>query len=129
MPHQQSRDEIFKPRRGAGNYAFADVKYKGDWMRRPISNDEIAWLAKILIRLSDWLNESLGLNQAESNQVSSTVSYVEVSADVAAHIWGPYKALKVFLCTIGSWFLFLGAASLGCMRKHGLRVNHQRVIL
>lgn len=123
MPHQQSRDEIFKPRRGAGNYAFADVKYKGDWMRRPISNDEIAWLAKMLIRLSDWLNESLGLNQAESNQVSSTVSYVEVSADVAAHIWGPYKALKVFLCTIGSWFLFLGAASLGCMRKHGLRVN------
>ena len=122
VPHQQSRDEIFKPRR-AGNHAFADVKYKGDWMRRPISNDEIAWLAKMLIRLSDWLNESLGLNQAESNQVSSTVSYVEVSADVAAHIWGPYKALKVFLCTIGSWFLFLGAASLGCMRKYGLRVN------
>ncbi|KAG5028333.1 hypothetical protein JHK82_011954 [Glycine max] len=121
VPHQQSRDEIFKPRR-AGNHAFADVKYKGDWMRRPISNDEIAWLAKMLIRLSDWLNESLGLNQAESSQVSSAVSYVEVSADVA-HICGPSEALKFFLCTIGSWFLFLGAASLGCMRKYGLRVN------
>ncbi|TKY55472.1 Sphingomyelin phosphodiesterase 4 [Spatholobus suberectus] len=121
MPHQQSRDEIFKPRR-AGNHAFADVKYKGDWMRRPISNDEIAWLAKILIRLSNWLNESLGLNHAETSQVSSTVSYVEVSADVA-HICGPSEALKVFFCTIGSWFLFLGAASLGLMRKYGLRVN------
>nr|KYP55417.1 Sphingomyelin phosphodiesterase 4 [Cajanus cajan] len=121
MPHQQSRDEIFKPRR-VGYHASSDVKYKGDWMRRPISNDEIAWLAKMLIRLSDWLNESLGLNQAESNQVSSTVSYVEVSTDVA-HICGPSEAVKVFLCTIGSWFLFLGAASLGLMRKYGLRVN------
>ncbi|RDX72381.1 hypothetical protein CR513_48145, partial [Mucuna pruriens] len=121
MPHQQSRDEIFKPRR-AGNRAFADVKYKGDWMRRPISNDEIAWLAKMFIRLSDRLNESLGLNQAESGQVSSTVSYVEVSADVA-HICGPSEALRVFFCTIGSWLLFWGAASLGLMRKYGLRVN------
>ncbi|KAK7386257.1 hypothetical protein VNO78_26362 [Psophocarpus tetragonolobus] len=121
MVYQQSRDEIFKPRR-AGNYAFSGVKYKGDWMRRPISNDEIAWLAKILIRLSDWLNESLGLNQADSSQVSSPVSYVEVSADVA-HICGPSEALKVFFCTIGSWILFLGAASLGFMRRYGLRVN------
>ncbi|KAL2321550.1 hypothetical protein Fmac_025929 [Flemingia macrophylla] len=120
MRHQQSRDEIFKPRR-AGNPASSDVKYKGDWMRRPISNDEIAWFAKMLIRLSDWLNESLGLNQAESSHVS-TVSYVEVSTDVA-HIWGPSEALKVFFCTIGSWFLILGDASLGLMRKHGLRVN------
>ncbi|XP_027336180.1 uncharacterized protein LOC113850055 [Abrus precatorius] len=119
--HQQSRDEIFKPRR-AGNHAFAVVKYKGDWMRRPISNDEIAWLAKVLIRLSDWLNESLGLNQAESIQASSTCSYVEVSTDVA-HVCGPSEALKVFFCTIGSWFLFLGAASLGLMRKYGMRVN------
>lgn len=121
VPHQQSRHEIFKPRI-AGNHAFADVKYKGDWMRRPISNDEIAWLAKVLIRLSDWLNENLGLNQPESSHISSPVSYVEVSADVA-HICGPSEALKVFFCTIGSWFLFLGAASLGFMRKCGLRVN------
>lgn len=121
MPHQQSRDEIFKPRR-AGNHVLGDVKYKGDWMRRPISDDEIAWLAKMLVRLSDWLNKTLGLNQAQNSQVSSTVSYVEVSADVA-HICGPSDALKVFLYTIGSWFLFLGTASLGLMRKCGLRVN------
>ncbi|KAK7330790.1 hypothetical protein VNO77_24990 [Canavalia gladiata] len=121
VPHQQSRDEIFKPRR-AGNHTFADVKYKGDWMRRPISNDEIAWLAKVLVRLSDWMNESLGLNQASSCQASSTCSYVDVSTD-AAHICGPLEALKVFFCTIGSWFLFLGAASMGLMRKYGMRVN------
>ncbi|XP_047180970.1 uncharacterized protein LOC124847504 [Vigna umbellata] len=121
VPHQQSRYDIFKPRI-AGNHVFADVKYKGDWMRRPISNDEIAWLAKVLIRLSDWLNKNLGLNQAESSQISSPVSYVELSADIA-HVCGPSEALKVFFCTIGSWFLFFGAASLGFMRKYGLRVN------
>ncbi|KAK7251777.1 hypothetical protein RIF29_35288 [Crotalaria pallida] len=123
MQHPQSRDEIFKPRRGAGNHAYLNVKYKGDWMRRPISNDEIAWLAKVLIRLSDWLNESLKLNQAETtHQVSSKCSYVEVSTDVA-HICGPSETLKVIFCTISSWFLFLGAASLGFLRKYGLRVN------
>lgn len=121
VPHQQSRYDIFKPRI-AGNHVLADVKYKGDWMRRPISNDEIAWLAKVLIRLSDWLNKNLGLNQAESSEISSPVSYVELSADVA-HVCGPSEALKVFFCTIGSWFLFFGAASLGFMRKYGLRVN------
>ena len=121
MQHQQCRDEIFKPRR-AGNLAFVDVKYKGDWMRRPISSDEIAWLAKVLIRLSDWLNESLGLNQAESSQVSTASPYVEVSPDVA-HIYGPSEALKVFLLTVGSWFLLVGAGCLGLMRRYGLRVN------
>ncbi|OIW10358.1 hypothetical protein TanjilG_28109 [Lupinus angustifolius] len=121
MRHQQSRDDIFKPRR-VGNHAFTDVKYKGDWIRRPISNDEIAWLAKVLIRLSDWLNESLKLNQPASTEVSSKCSYVEVPTDVT-HICGPTEPLKVFFCAISSWFLFLGAATLSFMRKYGLRVN------
>lgn len=130
IQHQQSRDEIFKPRR-AGNRMCTDVKYKGDWMRRPISSDEIAWLAKVLVWLSDWMNENLGLNQSEislrlnetnNSKSSSPCSYVEVSPDVT-HICGPSEALKAFLCTICSWFLFVGAACLGFMRKNGLRVN------
>lgn len=130
MQHQQSRDEIFNPRR-VGNRVCMDVKYKGDWMRRPISSDEIAWLAKVLVWLSDWLNgnlglnqtePTLGLNQTETSKSSSTCSYVEVSTDVA-DICGPSEALKAFLCTICSWFLFLGAAFVGFMRKYGLRVN------
>ncbi|XP_058757698.1 uncharacterized protein LOC131630972 [Vicia villosa] len=130
IQHQQSRDEIFKPRR-SGNRMYTDIKYKGDWMRRPISSDEIAWLAKVLVWLSDWLNENLGLNQSEislrlnetnNSKSSSTCSYVEVSTDVT-HISGPSEVLKAFLCTICSWFLFVGAACLGFMRKNGLRVN------
>lgn len=119
--HQRCHDEIFTPRR-AGNHAFSNVKYKGDWMTRPISNDEIAWLAKLLVRVSAWLNENLGLNQAESSPMGSTSPYVEVSTDVA-HVCGPSETLKVFFCAVGSWLLFLGAASMELMRKHGLRVN------
>ncbi|KAK4262581.1 hypothetical protein QN277_028126 [Acacia crassicarpa] len=119
--YQQSHDEIFKPRR-AGKHAFTDFQYKGDWMKRPVSNNEIAWLAKLLVRLSAWLNDSLGLNQAESSQVDSAWSYVEVSPDVT-HVCGPSEPLKVFFSAVGSWLLFLGGASLGLMRKYGLRVN------
>lgn len=119
--HQQSHDEIFKPRR-AGKHAITDFQYKGDWMNRPISNDEIAWLAKLLIWLSAWLNDSLGLNQAESSQGDSGLSYVELTTDVT-RVCGPSEALKVFFCAVGSWLLFLGGASLGLMRKYGLRIN------
>ncbi|KAJ7944726.1 Sphingomyelin phosphodiesterase [Quillaja saponaria] len=118
---QQSRDEIFKPRRG-GNHALDNMKYRGDWMNRPISNDEVAWLAKLLVRLSAWLNESVQLNQAEISQVAPTGSYVEVSTDVA-NVCGPSETLKVVLCAVGSWFLLFGAGAVRLMRKYGLRVN------
>ncbi|KAI4315229.1 hypothetical protein L6164_028063 [Bauhinia variegata] len=101
--NQQSRDEIFKPRR-AGSPALTDIKYKGDWMKRPISNDEIAWLAKLLVRLSVWLNESLGLNQAESSQVGPTWSYVEVSSDLAG-VWGLSDAVKMALLFVNGRLL------------------------
>lgn len=119
--HLQSRDEIFKPRR-VGNQALADVKYKGDWMKRPISDDEVAWLAKVLVWLSSWLNESLGLNQTESCNVDPKWSYVEVSTDVG-NVCGPTETMKMVLCAIGSWFLMLGGTVVRLMRKHGLRVN------
>ncbi|CAL5429640.1 unnamed protein product [Camellia sinensis] len=73
---QESRNDIFKPRR-VGKGRSADIEFKGDWMKRPISNDEVAWLAKLLVSLSGWLNENLGLNQGEN---SPALSYVEVSA-------------------------------------------------
>ncbi|KAM5572983.1 hypothetical protein ABKV19_012830 [Rosa sericea] len=111
----QPRDEIFKPRR-VGNYALSDIKYKGDWMKRPISDDEVAWLAKLLVLFSCWLNEILGLNQTESNQVGSTHSYVKVpSSDVSG--------IKAMLGAVGSWILMLGVGVVRLVRKRGLRVN------
>ncbi|XP_050227453.1 uncharacterized protein LOC126677059 [Mercurialis annua] len=139
----QSRDELFKPRR-SGNQAWADVKYKGDWMKRPISDDEVSWLAKLLVWLSDklndslglnqaqcsdivpeWsekLNDSLGLNQAQSSDIVPKWSYVEVSSDME-NVCGPTDTIKLMLCAIGSWFLALCAAATRFMRQHGLRVN------
>lgn len=121
--HQQARDEVFNPRR-AGSHALADVKYKGDWMKRPISDDEVAWLAKLFVWLSDWLNENLGINHSENSQVSSpSCHYVEVSSDDAVNVCGPAESAKAVLCALGSWFLILGMTVVRIMRKHGLRVN------
>uniref|UniRef100_A0A5B7AYY4 Putative sphingomyelin phosphodiesterase 4 n=1 Tax=Davidia involucrata TaxID=16924 RepID=A0A5B7AYY4_DAVIN len=117
----QSRDEVFKPRRD-GNCMFADVKYKGDWMKRPICSDEVAWLAKLLVTLSAWLNDSLGLNQGESGCVDPTWSYVDVSGDVR-NVCGATETMKVMLCSLGTWLITSRGAAVSFMRKHGLRVN------
>ncbi|KAF8412961.1 hypothetical protein HHK36_000933 [Tetracentron sinense] len=119
---QHTRDEIFKPR-GVWNHTLADVKYKGDWMKRPISDGEIAWLARLLVRLSDWLNESFGLNHGESSHVNPSWSYAEVSSDEVVQVGGPTEVMRMVLCSIGSWLLVLGLAVLKFMRQHGLRVN------
>lgn len=119
-PHHQSRDELFKPRR-IGNGSITYIKYKGDWMRRPISDDEVAWLAKFLIQLSTWLNESLGLYHREGAH-TNTCSYVEVPQDVMNE-YGMLDSLKVVMCCIASWFLALRLAISRLMIKHGLKVN------
>ncbi|KAL6279997.1 hypothetical protein ACE6H2_016878 [Prunus campanulata] len=118
----QHRDEIFKPRR-VGNHTLGDIKYKGDWMKRPISDDEVAWLAKVLVLFSDWLNECLGLNRTESSQADPTWSYVEVSGDVLGNVCGPADTIKAVFGAVGSWLLMLGVAVVRLMRKHGVRVN------
>ncbi|CAN4078002.1 unnamed protein product [Withania somnifera] len=115
------RDEIFKPR-SFGNSAMVDIKYKGDWMKRPISDDEIGWLAKVLVKLSGWLNESLGLSQAESCQESPSWSYGDLSSD-GGSIRGPRETTKFVLCSFISWLLMLRGAGARFMREHGFRVN------
>ncbi|KAJ0049078.1 hypothetical protein Pint_15831 [Pistacia integerrima] len=119
---QQSRDEIFKPKR-VGNHALANIRYKGDWMKRPISDDEVAWLAKLLIWLSDWLNESFGLNQQERRDEGPKWPYVEVASDIVGNVDGPMETTKAVIYTIRSWLLMLVATSVKLMRKHGMRVN------
>ncbi|XVF10872.1 hypothetical protein REPUB_Repub07fG0220600 [Reevesia pubescens] len=118
---QYFRDEIFKPRR-VGHQTLADVTYKGEWMKRPISNDEVAWLAKLLIWLSSWLNESLGLNRPENSDVASKWSYVDVPGNTV-NVTGLGETMKTVVCFIGSWLLMMGTRTLRLMRKHGLRIN------
>ncbi|KAE8661835.1 transcription factor MYB82-like [Hibiscus syriacus] len=118
---QHIRDELFKPRR-VGNQTSANVTYRGDWMKRPISDDEVTWLAKLLIWLSSWLNESLGLNCPEDNDVDHKWSYVDLPGD-AVNLSRPGEIVKTLVCLIGSWLLMMGTTTTRLMRKHGLRIN------
>ncbi|KAK5777523.1 Sphingomyelin phosphodiesterase 4 [Gossypium arboreum] len=118
---QHTRDELFKPRR-VGNQTSANVTYKGDWMKRPISDVEVAWLAKLLIWLSSWLNESLGLDGPEDNDVGSKWFYVNIPGD-AVNLNGSGEIVKTLVCLIGSWLLMMGTTTTRLMRKHGLRIN------
>ncbi|OWM86419.1 hypothetical protein CDL15_Pgr021506 [Punica granatum] len=117
-----SREEIFRPRR-IGKRALANVKYRGDWMKRPVSDDEIAWLAKLLVQLSAWLNEAIGLDHAgESAEDGSKPSYVEVPTDEGS-VCGPVDTARTLLWAVGSWLVVVSSALVRLMRKHGVRVN------
>lgn len=119
-PHN-SRDEIFRPRR-MGKQTVASIRYRGDWMRRPVSDDEIAWLVKLLVQLSDWLNQAMGLDRAVTPEDSSKPLYVEVSADVAT-VSGPVEMVKMLLWAMALWLLVASRGLVRLMRKRGLRVN------
>ncbi|KAL5728376.1 sphingomyelin phosphodiesterase [Ranunculus cassubicifolius] len=132
---QAARDELFKPR-WVGNHKLIDVRYKGDWMKRPVSDGEISWLARLLVRLSDWLNEILGLNNhhhhrqinnepSTSTSTTSQVSYVDVSKDGhdSRTVEGMWDFIKVVLSSVGAFLVVFGMAVLRFMREHGLRVN------
>ncbi|KAJ6822222.1 uncharacterized protein M6B38_389945 [Iris pallida] len=117
------RGEVFTPKHpGVGERRWADVKYKGDWMRRPISDTEVAWLARFLIRLSDWLNDTLGLDRIDNNG-STGPTYVEVSQNEAAVVGSPKEAVAMVAALLGSWLSLFFQAVLKFMRVHGMRIN------
>ncbi|KAL0416268.1 UNVERIFIED_CONTAM: hypothetical protein Slati_3458700 [Sesamum latifolium] len=118
---QQSRDDIFKPR-SFGNQIGAEIKYKGDWMKRPASSDEIAWLASLLVSISGRLNEKLGLNRVVHTHRGAGWSYVEVQGGMRS-VYGPMETLKVVFYSLLSWIMWLVEAGVQFMRANGLRVN------
>ncbi|GJV69889.1 hypothetical protein Tco_1485398 [Tanacetum coccineum] len=120
---ENSQHEIFRPRT-AGNRPTTDIRYKGDWMKRPISNDEVAWLANLLVKLSGWLNETLGLCPSENSHVgAATWSYVEVSGGTGANVCGPKDTMRLVLGAVCTWLITLGREAMKFMREHGMRVN------
>ncbi|KAK9668001.1 hypothetical protein RND81_13G027900 [Saponaria officinalis] len=121
IQRQQLRDDLFKPRRVLNGGSVPHVKYTGDWLRRPISDDEVAWLAKILIPLSIWVNESLGLYQTRT-EINDTPSYVEVPTDVVRE-YGVPDSMRAVIVSVTSWFYSMWLAIARVMIKHGLKVN------
>ncbi|KAL6001750.1 hypothetical protein ACLOJK_041728 [Asimina triloba] len=118
------RDEIFTPKYpGWGKRTWADVKYKGDWMRRPISDGEVAWLARLLIDLSVWLNGVLGLDKTENIPAGSVYVYADLPGDDTENVAGLKDALWMVLSSVWLWFVFMGQVVLRFLREHGLRIN------
>ncbi|KAJ4777710.1 Sphingomyelin phosphodiesterase 4 [Rhynchospora pubera] len=97
-------------------------KYKGDWMKRPISDTEVAWLAVVLIRVSDWLNQYLSLDgSVETDDVGPT--YVEVKGNEVRQITGPKEVLWLLLMLVFAWFGVMCNLVIGFMRRHGMKIN------
>lgn len=91
-------------------------------MRRPISDTEVAWLAKLLIRFSSWFNELLGLNHADEGNSTGPI-IVDLSGDEVCNLEGPKEALTMVLGIVGSQFSMLANAAVKFMRAHRMRIN------
>ncbi|KAG6508415.1 uncharacterized protein LOC121981831 [Zingiber officinale] len=116
-------NKLFSPKHLAvGEWSWANAKYKGDWMRRPISDTEVAWLAKLLIRFSSWLNELLDLNHVEEGN-STGPFIVDLSGDEDCNLEGPKEALMMVLGLVVSWFSMFLNGVVKFMRAHRMRIN------
>ncbi|URD84068.1 domain containing E3 ubiquitin protein ligase [Musa troglodytarum] len=121
-PHH-GRGEIFTPKHpGIGQRTWADVRYKGEWMRRPISDTEVAWLARLLIRFSDWLNESFGLDHVDDSD-SAGPTIVEFGRTEVCNVEGPKEALSMVLALLGSWLSLFRNVVVRFMRAHRIKIN------
>ncbi|KAL9665454.1 hypothetical protein QQ045_020874 [Rhodiola kirilowii] len=118
------RHDLFTPRK-VGKTTIGDVRYKGDWMRRPASGDEIAWLADLLVRLSAWLNENLGLNRGarQTGGIPGGGSSLNISNVSENKVYGTNDAVKMVVLSVGSWLMMLGLGVVDLMRKHEFRIN------
>ncbi|MQM16074.1 hypothetical protein Taro_049026 [Colocasia esculenta] len=115
--------EGFTPKHpGVGKSRWADVKYRGEWMRRPISDSEVAWLARLLVKLSDRLNAVLGLHQSISG-ISDGPVYIKLSPNDVVTAGRPKEALWMLLALVGSWLGSICHTLVEFMRERGIRIN------
>ncbi|XP_051183740.1 uncharacterized protein [Lolium perenne] len=119
------RGEIFTPKHPVlGRSKFSEVKYRGDWMKRPISETEVAWLARILIRVSDWLNDALRLGCDDgADDSSARPTYIKFDRSELATIGGPKDAARMALVAVCSLLALVGQALLTFMRAHRVKIN------
>ncbi|CAH9096085.1 unnamed protein product [Cuscuta epithymum] len=106
-------DEIFKPR----GYTIQTVPIK-----RSVSGDEIVWLAKLLVWISGWINESLGLNVADGSHQNPRSSYVVLPSDTG-EMYGPVEMIKLVFRAVLSWVGTLCGYVGKFLRPLGLKVN------
>ncbi|CAM0149520.1 unnamed protein product [Urochloa decumbens] len=123
---QQVRGEVFTPKHpSSGKSSWADVKYRGEWMKRPISDSEVAWLARILIRLSDWLNDALGLDcgDVDGSPAAASTTYIRFDRNELNTVGGPKDAARMALVALCSVIVLAGQALLKFMRSHRVKID------
>nr|CAB3497354.1 unnamed protein product [Digitaria exilis]CAB3502321.1 unnamed protein product [Digitaria exilis] len=124
---QQVRGEVFTPKHPSlGKRSWADFRYRGEWMKRPISETEVAWLARILIRLSDWLNDALGLDCGNGNDSPAAAiasTYIRFDRSELNTVGGPKDAARMALVAVCSVLVLVGQAVLKFMRSHRVKIN------
>ncbi|KAM0885681.1 hypothetical protein ACQ4PT_030181 [Festuca glaucescens] len=125
LQHQHpGRGEIFTPKHPLlGRSKFSEVRYRGDWMKRPISETEIAWLARILIRLSDRLNDALRLGCDDVDDSSARPTYIKFDWGELTAIGRPKDAARMALVAVFSLVALVGQALLKFMRAHRVKIN------
>ncbi|KAL6847712.1 hypothetical protein ACP4OV_022500 [Aristida adscensionis] len=120
----QGREEVFTPKHPcSGKSSWADVKYRGDWMKRPISETEVAWLARILIRLSVWLNDVLGLDRDDADDSPADATYIRFDRNELSTVGGAKDAARMALVAVFSLIVLLGQAMVKFMKSHRVKIN------
>ncbi|KAI5075070.1 hypothetical protein GOP47_0011031 [Adiantum capillus-veneris] len=119
--------------RALGRHTCFDIKYRGDWMRRPIESTEVAWLVRLLVKLSDIINDRLNLAEQVrtschklSDDTGGSSKFEELNV---AELLRSSKDFAVNLSLldlakeIRAFLLSCWGALCDQLRQHGWRVN------
>ena len=118
------RADVFTPKHPSpGKISLAAMKYNGDWMMRPISDTEVAWLARLLICFSARLNETLRLKHADADAAPTGPTIIKLNRNEPSRVGGPKDAARMALDVVFTLLMVVGQWILQFMRKHRIRIN------
>uniref|UniRef100_A0A0E0R2G5 Sphingomyelin phosphodiesterase 4 n=1 Tax=Oryza rufipogon TaxID=4529 RepID=A0A0E0R2G5_ORYRU len=114
------RGEVFAPKHPRPwKHSLANV----NWMTRPISDSEVAWLASLLIRFSAWLNEILRLDRDDSDAIPTGPTNIKFDGNELNGVGGPKDAARMVFTGACSLLVLVGQSILHFMRTHSIRIN------
>ncbi|KAL5231224.1 hypothetical protein ABZP36_030000 [Zizania latifolia] len=114
------RGEVFTPKHPRPwKHSLANV----NWMTRPISDSEMAWLARLLIRFSGWLNEALRLDCDDSDAILASPTNIKFDQNELSGVGGPKDAARMVFIGACSLLALVGQLILHFMRTHKISIN------
>uniref|UniRef100_J3N4V8 Sphingomyelin phosphodiesterase 4 n=2 Tax=Oryza brachyantha TaxID=4533 RepID=J3N4V8_ORYBR len=114
------RGEVFTPMHPRPwKHSLSNV----NWMTRPISDSEVAWLARLLIRFSAWLNETLQLDRDDSDAIPTGPTNIKFDGNELSGVGGPKDAARMVFIGACSLLVLVGQSILHFLRTHRIRIN------